>query len=280
MENGHEKKRPTHHYHRCLTIAGSDSGGGAGIQADLKTFGALGCFGMTAITALTAQNTTGVSAIEALSPQFVADQIRAVVTDMGVDAVKIGMLFSADIIRAVANELKRVTVNNIVLDPVMVAQSGDKLLQNDAVEAIKSELMPLATIVTPNIPEASILVAKSLTTDADFRYAVEKLAGYGCRAVLLKAGHLKGERSTDLLFLAGDKRFVEIDGPRIATANNHGTGCTLASAVAAYLARGSGLEKAVRTAKTYIEGALKAGAAYKIGRGHGPVHHYYRYWDH
>lgn len=268
-----------HHYYRCLTIAGSDSGGGAGIQADLKTFGALGCYGMSVITALTAQNTTGVSTIQAVTPKFVVEQISAVLTDIGVDAVKIGMLFSTEIIKAVAEGLKPFNIQRMVLDPVMVAQSGDKLLKEDAIEAIQSYLMPLATVVTPNIPEASILVAESLTTTADIRRAAKILARHGSRAVLIKAGHLKGEQSTDLLYLSDDDRFVEISGPRIDTINNHGTGCTLSSAITAYLARGEGLETAVHRARIYIEGALKAGAGYQIGQGHGPVHHYYRFWD-
>lgn len=279
MHGHYEKNKPLYHYNRCLTIAGSDSGGGAGIQADLKTFGALGCFGMTAITALTAQNTTGVTAIEAVGPEFVAEQIQAVLTDIGVDAVKIGMLFSSEIVQAVADGLKRFKVRRIVLDPVMVAQSGDKLLQQDAIDAIKTNLMPLAAVVTPNIPEASVMVGKHLEKKADIRHAAKQLAENGCRAVLIKAGHLKGKRSTDLLYLSDDNRFVEIDGPRINTVNNHGTGCTLSSAITAYLARGEGLEKAIQKAKTYIQGALKAGALFQIGQGHGPVHHYYRYWD-
>ena len=274
-----DKNISHHHYYRCLTIAGSDSGGGAGIQADLKTFGALGCYGMSAITALTAQNTTSVSAIQAVTPKFIVEQISAVLTDIGVDAVKIGMLFSAEIIQAVVDGLKPFNVQQVVLDPVMVAQSGDKLLKEDAIEAIKIHLMPLATVVTPNIPEASILVAEPLTTTADIGRAAKTLARHGSRAVLIKAGHLKGEQSTDLLYLSDDDRFVEISGPRIDTINNHGTGCTLSSAITAYLARGEGLETAVQKAKVYIEGALKAGAAYRIGQGHGPVHHYYRFWD-
>ncbi|MEA3232224.1 MAG: bifunctional hydroxymethylpyrimidine kinase/phosphomethylpyrimidine kinase [Thermodesulfobacteriota bacterium] len=279
MENINGKNTLIHHYHRCLTIAGSDSGGGAGIQADLKTFGALGCYGMSAITALTAQNTIGVSAIQPVTPKFVIEQISAVLTDIGVDAVKIGMLFSTEIIQAVAEGLKPFNVQQVVLDPVMVAQSGDKLLKEDAIEAIKIHLMPLATVVTPNIPEASILVAEPLTTTADIRHAAKTLARHGSRAVLIKAGHLKGEQSTDLLYLSEDDRFVEISGPRIDTINNHGTGCTLSSAITAYLARGEGLETAVQRARIYIEGALKAGARYRIGQGHGPVHHYYRFWD-
>ncbi len=274
-----EKKSRSPRDYRCLTIAGSDSSGGAGIQADLKTFGALGCYGMTAITALTAQNTTGVRGIECVSPDFVGAQIRAVVEDIGVDAVKIGMLFSAEIVIGVADSLQAAGIDNIVLDPVMVAQSGDPLVREDAVEAIKTRLMPLATVVTPNIPEAAVLTGRPATADLAMRPAARALAQCGSRAVLIKAGHLSGPRSTDLLYLAAEDRFVEIDGPRIETINNHGTGCTLSSAIAAYLARGEAIETAVRQAKTYLQGALAAAAARRLGHGHGPVHHYYRLWD-
>jgi hydroxymethylpyrimidine/phosphomethylpyrimidine kinase len=279
MENKKENDIRPHSYYRCLTIAGSDSSGGAGIQADLKTFGALGCYGMSAITALTAQNTTGVSAIESMTPAFVLEQIRAVLSDIGVDAVKVGMLFSTDIIKAVADGLKSFRVRQIVLDPVMVAQSGDKLLREDAIEAIGIHLMPLATVVTPNIPEAAVLTGKPVDATIDMYETAKALARQGSRAVLIKAGHLEGAQSTDVLYLSDEDRFVEISGPRIDTINNHGTGCTLSSAITAYLARGETLDTAVRKAKAYIEGALKAAASYRIGHGHGPVHHYYRFWD-
>ena len=279
MENSKESDSRHHFYYRCLTIAGSDSSGGAGIQADLKTFGALGCYGMSAITALTAQNTTGVSAIQALTPAFVLEQIRVVLSDIGVDAVKIGMLFSADIIKAVAEGLKSFNVQQVVLDPVMVAQSGDKLLKEDAIEAIKTHLIPMATVVTPNIPEAAVLTGKPADAAIDMRQTARTLARQGSRAVLIKAGHLDGAQSIDILYLSGDDRFFEISGPRIDTVNNHGTGCTLSSAITAYLARGETLDTAVRKAKRYIEGALKAAASYRIGHGHGPVHHYYPFWE-
>ncbi len=278
MENKKENDIRHHSYYRCLTIAGSDSSGGAGIQADLKTFGALGCYGMSAITALTAQNTTGVSAIQAMTPAFVLEQIRVVLSDIGVDAVKIGMLFSADIIKAVAEALKLFNVQRVVLDPVMIAQSGDKLLKEDAIEAIKIHLMPLATVVTPNIPEAAVLTGKPVDAAIDMRKTAKTLSRQGSRAVLIKAGHLEGAQSTDVLYLPGDDRFIEISGPRIDTINNHGTGCTLSSAITAYLARGETLDTAVRQAKRYIEGALKAAASYRIGNGHGPVHHYHEFW--
>ncbi len=265
-------------YRRVLTIAGSDSGGGAGIQADLKTFAALGCYGMSAITALTAQNTRGVSAIHPVPPDFAAAQIAAVLEDIGADAVKIGMLFSAELIRTVADALTRFRVGRIVLDPVMVAQSGDRLLRDDAIGAMIAELMPLAEVVTPNIPEAEVLLGRPLRGPDELRAAARELARHGSRSVLIKAGHLEGRESTDLLYLVNEDRFVELPGARIASRNTHGTGCTLSSAIAAHLARGVGIEEAVRGAKEYISGAIRAGAGYTIGHGHGPVHHFFRYW--
>lgn len=265
-------------YFRCLTVAGSDSGGGAGIQADLKTFAALGCFGMTVITAITAQNTTGVSGIHPVPPEFVASQMEAVMTDIGADAVKIGMLFSADLIQTVAMQLEKHRVKNIVLDPVMVAQSGDKLLKDDAIAALKKYLLPLATVVTPNLPEAAVLVGAALENLDDMKNAARTLAASADQDVLIKGGHNRGSESDDLLFLAGSNRFVTFSGARVATANNHGTGCTLSAAIAAYLAKGLDVEAACGKAKQYIQAALLAGADYRIGQGHGPVHHFYRFW--
>jgi hydroxymethylpyrimidine/phosphomethylpyrimidine kinase len=266
-------------YRRVLTIAGSDSGGGAGIQADLKTFAALGCYGMSAITALTAQNTRGVSGIHPVPPAFAAAQIAAVLEDIGADAVKIGMLHSVELIRAVADALKHYQARHIVLDPVMVAQSGDRLLQDDAVGTIAEYLMPLAEVLTPNIPEAEVLVGRALRTRDELRAAARDLAGHGSCSVLIKGGHLEHEDSCDLLYLARENRYVELTAERIRTRNNHGTGCTLSSAIAAHLARGSGLEDAVRQAKEYISHAIRAGAGYTTGRGHGPVHHFFQFWQ-
>lgn len=276
MENAHPAPRI---YRRVLTIAGSDSGGGAGIQADLKTFAALGCYGMSAITALTAQNTQGVSGIHPVPPAFAAAQIAAVLEDIGADAVKIGMLYSADLIRAVAEQLQKFNAHNIVLDPVMVAQSGDRLLRDDAVGAMAEFLMPLADIVTPNIPEAEVLVGRALRTGDELRAAACDLARHGSCSVLIKGGHLEQADSCDLLYLARENRFVELAAERIRTRNNHGTGCTLSSAIAAHLARGSGIEEAVRRAKEFISRAIRAGADYSIGRGHGPVHHFFQFWQ-
>jgi hydroxymethylpyrimidine/phosphomethylpyrimidine kinase len=266
-------------YFRVLTIAGSDSGGGAGIQADLKTFAALGCYGTSAITALTAQNTLGVSAIHPVPPDFVAAQIAAVFEDIGTDAVKLGMLFSSQLIRAVAEQLRKYAARNIVLDPVMVAQSGDRLLEDDAVEAIREYLMPLANIVTPNIPEAEVLAGRRFRCIEDLEEATRELARHGSEAVLLKGGHREDADSSDLLYLCRENRLLTLPAERIASRNNHGTGCTLSSAIAAHLARGEDLETAVRQAKIYITAALRAGAAYRLGNGHGPVHHFFRYWE-
>ena len=268
----HEKK----HYHRVLTIAGSDSGGGAGIQADLKTIAANRCYGMSVITALTAQNTLGVSAIHAVPVDFVAAQMDAVLSDIGADAVKIGTLFSPELIRTVADGLRRYEAKNIVLDPVMVAQSGDKLLQDEAVTALKEHLIPLADLITPNLPEASVLLDREILTEEDLAAAAVDLAALGAGNVLIKGGHLESENSDDCLYLGAEQRLVTLAGERVVTRNNHGTGCTLSSAIAAYLARGEDMETAVRLGKDYIAGAIQAGAAYEIGRGNGPVHHFFR----
>lgn len=260
---------------RALTIAGSDSGGGAGIQADLKTFSALGCFGMSAVTALTAQNTQVVTGIFPVPPEFIAQQIDAVVDDIGVDTVKIGMLHSPEVIKAVAQKLMGKKCPNIVLDPVMISKSGDKLLQDDAVTALKEHLIPLATIITPNLPEASVLLDRSVETFEDMPQAVKDLAKLGCNNILLKGGHLTDNNSCDILYQTNNDYMLELPGERINTPNSHGTGCTLSSAIAANLAKGINLETAVKNAKAYIIGALKAGAEYKIGKGHGPVHHFF-----
>ena len=266
-------------YYRALTIAGSDSGGGAGIQADLKTFAANGCYGMSVITALTAQNTQGVTAIHALPPSFAVAQMTAVFTDIGTDAVKIGMLYSAELIEAVAEGLNQFRARNIVLDPVMVAQSGDKLLQDDAIQAVKDHLMPVADVVTPNLPEAEVLLGRKIESFEDVKRAARELATNGGRSILIKGGHMAESNSTDLLYLTEEDRFVILEAERIDSRNNHGTGCTLSSAIAANMARGSDIEEAVTKAKTFISNAIRAGAAYKIGHGHGPVHHFFEFWE-
>jgi hydroxymethylpyrimidine/phosphomethylpyrimidine kinase len=262
----------TFHYPRLLTIAGSDSGGGAGIQADLKTFSALGCFGMTAITALTAQNTTGVRAIHGVPPAMLADQIDAVVEDIGVDAVKIGMLHSPEIVQAVASAIDRHVLPHVVLDPVMVATSGAVLIDSPAVASLVRELFGRAVLVTPNLDEASLLVGRPLVNEADMQAAAHELLAKGARAVLVKGGHLAGDVVSDLLQVAGAAPHW-MRAPRIATANTHGTGCTLSSAIAAHLALGYTLVGAVEAARAYVRGALAAGAAVKTGQGGGPLNH-------
>ena len=268
------------HYFRALTIAGSDSGGGAGIQADLKTFSALGCFGMSAITALTAQNTIAVTGIQEVAPSFVAKQIDAVIGDIGVDAVKIGMLSSPEIIETVADRLKAHGVARIVLDPVMVAKSGDKLLHDESVDALKTLLIPIATIITPNIPEAEVLTGYKLSTNEDLENAAKSLAELGSMAVLIKGGHFTSDDSDDCLYIQkkNEPEIHWLPGKRIDSPNTHGTGCTLSSAVAAYLAKGYDIVDSVVLAKKYISEAIAAGAAYQIGHGHGPVNHFYKLW--
>lgn len=278
MESDKMTEQEPKTYRRVLTIAGSDSGGGAGIQADLKTFSAIGCYGMSVITALTAQNTIGVTSIHAVPGVFVQQQMEAVFSDIGTDAVKIGMLFSVEIIEAVATQLKKHGIGNIVLDPVMVAQSGDKLLQDDAVEAIKTHLMPMADVVTPNLPEAAVLLNRKIRNAEDLIAAARDLAQFGGKSILIKGGHLENRQSTDWLYLVGEDRLVVFKGDFIRTRNNHGTGCTLSSAIAAHLAKGLKIEAAVRAAKVYIGKAIRAGAGYKLGAGHGPVHHFFNLW--
>lgn len=233
-------------YHRVLTIAGSDSGGGAGIQADLKTIAANGCYGLSVITALTAQNTLGVSGIHPVPLDFVTAQMDAVLSDIGADAVKIGMLFSPELIRTVAQGLVRHGVRTIVLDPVMIAQSGDRLLQDEAIDALKTELIPLATIITPNTPEASALLGWEIATAEAVSEAARELMTLGCANVLIKGGHLESGDSDDCLYLGAEDRAVILRGKRIPTRNNHGTGCTLSSAIASGLAKGQIVEMAVR----------------------------------
>jgi hydroxymethylpyrimidine/phosphomethylpyrimidine kinase len=250
-----------------LSIAGSDSGGGAGIQADLKTFSALGVFGMTAITAVTIQNTLGVSGYEALPPEVVGDQIRAVVTDIGVDAAKTGMLASAEIVEAVAEAVAETAIPNLVVDPVSVSKHGHRLLDGDAVGALRNRILPLATLVTPNLPEAAVLAGFDVTDRDLMQDAAETIQAMGPKAVLVKGGHLTGAGADDLFF-DGD-RMAWVAGERIETPNTHGTGCTLSSAIAAHLARGAELLEAVREGKAFVTEAIRA--ALPLGGGIGPV---------
>lgn len=263
---------PTHRYARVLTIAGSDSGGGAGIQADLKTFSALGCFGMTAITALTAQNTTGVRAIHGVPPDMLKNQIDAVVEDIGVDAVKIGMLHAPDIVHTVADAIDRHHLPQVVLDPVMIATSGAVLIENDAVQALVQQLFPRAALITPNLDEAGFLVGRTLHTEADMQSAAQELLTQGAQAVLLKGGHLAGEQVCDL-FVSAKGEHWWLRAPRIASPNTHGTGCTLSSAIAAHLALGLRLQDAIQAAHAYVRQALQAGATVRTGHGSGPLNH-------
>jgi hydroxymethylpyrimidine/phosphomethylpyrimidine kinase len=258
----------------AMTIAGSDSGGGAGIQADLKTFAALGVYGTSVLTAITAQNTLGVTAVHEIPPEVIAAQIDAVVSDIGADAVKTGMLSSAPIIEVVAAKLRQYQPPNLVVDPVMAAKSGDRLLRQDAVTVLRDLLLPLATVVTPNLPEAEILVGHSLPDGEAMRDAAREIVALGPRAVVMKGGHAVGEVVVDILF--DGVSFHEYAAPRVDTRSTHGTGCTFASAIAAGLAQGLDMEEAVAQAKEYVTAALRS--AKPIGGGHGPVHHFYRFW--
>lgn len=262
----------TFEYPRVLAIAGSDSGGGAGIQADLKTFCALGCYGMTAITALTAQNTLGVRAIHSVPAAMLRDQIDAVVEDIGVDAVKIGMLHSSEIVRAVADAIDRHALRRVVLDPVMMSTSGAKLIDDEAQAVLVDELFRRATLVTPNLDEAALLVGRPLQSEADMEAAAREMLAMGAPAVLLKGGHLAGDTVSDLLLARGAQPHW-MRAPRIATANTHGTGCTLSSAIAAHLALGAELPKAVELGRAFVREALEAGAGVRTGAGSGPLNH-------
>ncbi|KPK48291.1 MAG: phosphomethylpyrimidine kinase [Dehalococcoidia bacterium SM23_28_2] len=258
-----------------LTIAGSDSSGGAGIQADLKTFAALGVYGTCAITAVTAQDSRGVQAIHELPPELVAAQIDAVVGDMGVDAVKTGMLANAGIVRVVAERMRRHDLPNLVIDPVLVAKSGDRLLREEAVDVLRGELLPLCTVVTPNIPEAEALVGRRLETDADLQRAAQEIAALGARSVVITGGHASGPDAVDLLY--DGKSIRRFSAPRLATRHGRGTGCTFASAITAWLAQGAAIDEAVARAKEYVTAALEHALA--LGKGPGPVHHFYRLWE-
>lgn len=255
----------------AMTIAGSDSGGGAGIQADLKTFAALGVYGTSVLTAITAQNTLGVTGIHEVPTELIRAQIEAVVFDIGADAVKMGMLSSVEIIEAVAEEVRRLGLTTLVIDPVMVAKSGDRLLREEAVEALRAKLLPLATVVTPNAPEAELLTGINVQTLEQARRAAKEIVGMGARSVVVKGGHLANASATDT-FYDGSK-FQEFRAPRIETKNTHGTGCTFASAIAAGLAKGLALEKALGQAKEYVTKAIQA--SLDIGTGHGPLNHFY-----
>jgi len=268
-------------YARALTIAGSDSGGGAGIQADLKTFSALRCYGMSVITAITAQNTREVTAVHPVPAETVSAQLDAVLTDIGVDAIKIGMLHNAETVVAVAQALASTPATPVVVDPVMVAKSGDRLLSEAAVDSLRRHIFPLADLITPNLPEAEALLGRKLRGRDDMEAAAADLLALGTKAVLVKGGHLQDDHVSDVLVHALDAGGVVtrwFDYPRIVTQNTHGTGCTLSSAIAASLAHGSTLEDAVATGREYVQNAIEAGATYRLGHGHGPVHHFHSVW--
>lgn len=262
-------------YQRVLTIAGSDSGGGAGIQADIKSISANGCYASSVITAVTAQNTIGVSAVQGLPIPLIEQQIEAVLSDIGADSIKIGMLHSGEVVRAVAGMLKKYKIKNIVLDPVMVAKSGDKLIVDEAIDVLMLELMPMARVITPNIPEAEILLGKSITTQKEMPLAAEQLGKKFGVSVLLKAGHMSEKELIDIFYNHETDETITISSRRIPTKNVHGTGCTLSSALAAKLAKGLPLTDAARAALQYINRAITAGAQYEIGHGHGPVYHFF-----
>ena len=281
-------------YSRVLTIAGSDSGGGAGIQADIKAISATGSYAASAITAVTVQNTLGVEAVLPVPVDIIAAQIRCVLSDIGADAIKIGMLHSAEVVLAVVAALKDASkpaaatsdgvasaaaspwLSNIVLDPVMVSTSGHRLIEDPAVEVLQRELLPMARVITPNVPEAEVLAGRSIKSGEDFPSVARALSAGGRVSVLMKAGHLGGSDASDLFYNAEEDRISVFSHPRIDTPNTHGTGCTLSSALASYLAQGLPLDDAVGAAIDYLSGAIASGAAYSIGHGHGPVDHFYR----
>lgn len=263
-------------YRKVLTIAGSDSGGGAGIQADIKAISAMGCYATSAVTAVTVQNTLGVEAVHPIPLDILRGQIRAVLSDIGADAVKIGMLHSSEVVEIVAEELERHHITNIVLDPVMVSTSGHRLIEENAIHTLKDRLIPRARVITPNIPEAEILAGVTINSNDDLDQVARRLSQGGRISVLLKAGHLTSDTLVDVLYNAEEGTIVHLPSPRITSPNTHGTGCTLSSALAAALANGLTLTEATRAAKEYLSGALRSGADYTIGHGHGPVNHFWK----
>lgn len=269
-------------YKRALTIAGSDPSGGAGLQADLKTFSALGVFGTTAIVAIVDENTQGVYGVHPVPDNFVAGQIRSVLSDIGTDAIKIGMLHSSELIRTVLSTLKEYPeIRNIVLDPVMVATSGDPLLQPEAINTLRDELIPYCRVITPNLPEASLLLGEDLARQDQLEEAARQLSAMypdSKVSVMLKAGHLSDNKLTDIFYNAETGHMQHLTSDRVNTRNTHGTGCTMSSAIAAWLAKGADLDTAARLGKEYVTSAIAAGAEYNIGKGHGPVNHFFDLW--
>lgn len=263
-------------YKRALSIAGFDGSGGAGIQADLKTFSALGSYGMTVLTALPVQNTQGVRSIYEIPLNCIEEQMRAIFEDIGVDVVKIGMLHRPEIVEIVVALLKEYGALKIVVDPVMVAKSGDRLLRKEAVLALKELLLPIVTVLTPNIPEAEDLLDKKITTELEMENAAREICEMGAESTVVKGGHCESEFSRDCLWDEGAAHWFS--SSRIKTKNTHGTGCTFSAAIAAFLAQGQGVVEATEGAKRYLTGALRSGAEYQIGYGNGPVNHFYDIW--
>lgn len=265
-------------YKHALTIAGSDSGGGAGIQADIKTFSALQCYGMSVITAITAQNTIEVTDVMPIPTEMIVKQLDAVLSDIGADAIKIGMVYTKEAIMAIKQTLAKYCYKKLVIDPVMVSTSGHKLLEDDAIQAINDELIPTADVVTPNIPEAELLTGVRIQNIDDRKKAAKILAAKGCDTVLIKGGHAKDKIILDSVYFARIDEFFNINSKWIDTPNKHGTGCTLSSAITAVLAYSIDEPTAITIAKNYTDASIKSGSHYQIGRGHGPVHHFHDFW--
>ncbi len=265
-------------YKKVLTIAGSDSGGGAGIQADIKTISACGCYAESVITAITAQNTQEVKSIHPIPPQMVYDQLTCVMNDLGADAIKTGMLLSKEIMEVLYRYFSEHHHSNIVVDPVMISTSGNPLITNDSIEYIKSNILPLARVVTPNIPEAEVLLNNERISAGNMEQAAKKIAQRYNVSVLLKAGHIEDEYITDYFYNNETGSTLTLGSKKIDTKNTHGTGCTMSSALASMLALGKELDEAVTLSHTFIKSAIAAGADYNIGHGHGPVHHFFNYW--
>lgn len=262
----------------ALTIAGNDSSGGAGIQADLKTFSALGCYGMSVMTAIPIQNTLGVKSIHRIAPQCVQEQLRTVLEDLPVDAIKIGMLHLPEHIEIISQELKSVS-SAIVLDPVMMAKNGCQLMTEEAIGLLKKRLFPLVTLLTPNLSEASALLGRETTSKNEMEQSARELIDWGLKAVLIKGGHLQHHLCEDCLCLSDDQKIFWFSAPRIATKNTHGTGCTLSSAIAAYLARGFPLIKSINLAKSYLSKCIEGAQQIQLGCGNGPIHHFHHFWN-
>jgi len=265
-------------YKTVLTIAGSDPSGGAGIQADIKTISACGCYAMSAITAIVDENTFQVKGVHPVPASFVKGQIESVLNDIGADAVKIGMLHSSELILAVKETLSKYKIRNIVLDPIMIATAGNNLLKQEAVRILEDELIPLTRVITPNIPEAEVLSGQKIRSKEDMLTVIKNFSCGNKVSVLLKAGHLLDRELTDIFYNAETDEIIELRAKRISSKNTHGTGCTLSSAIASFLAHGLSLNDSVKQAKEYMNQAILHGADYEIGQGHGPVHHFFAFW--